>query len=101
MWLQAPEVPGSPEPGAAANQQWMLGPNVLVAPVVHEGASTKDVALPRGCWTYVPDGQRHPRPGERSTFRAPLGTLPYFFRCKTDPFRVKKPKKRRGKKPRK
>jgi alpha-glucosidase (family GH31 glycosyl hydrolase) len=92
MWLGAPEVPGSAAPGAAANQQWLLGANVLVAPVVHEGAVTKEVALPRGCWRYAPNGQRFRGPAV-VTVPAPLGTLPYFTRCGTSPFKAAKRRK--------
>jgi alpha-glucosidase (family GH31 glycosyl hydrolase) len=97
MWLAAPEASTGSAPGAPANQQWLLGPNVLVAPVVLEEFTTQDVALPRGCWRYVPTGQTHNGPGQ-ITVDAPLGTLPYFFRCGTDPFSVKKKKKKKRKK---
>src|SRR3712207_1176265 len=48
MWL---EFPGDAE-AAKQEQQWMLGPDLLVAPVVHEGATSREVYFPRGCWRH-------------------------------------------------
>src|SRR5207247_10234419 len=46
LWLQ---FPGDPK-AVVRDQEWMVGPNVLVAPVVTEGAATRSVYFPRGCW---------------------------------------------------
>ncbi len=82
LWLAAPEAPGA----ATESQEWLLGRNVLVAPVVEEGKTTRSVSFPRGCWRQRGgDGTRVEGPG-RATVTAPLGLLPYFFRCGTDPF---------------
>jgi alpha-glucosidase (family GH31 glycosyl hydrolase) len=68
------------------SQQWMLGPDVLVAPVVREGATTRRVRLPEGCWR-LPAGAAQRFRGPRSvTVPAPLGTLPYFVRCGARPW---------------
>jgi alpha-glucosidase (family GH31 glycosyl hydrolase) len=82
MWLGGPSAPG-----ASTNaQQWMLGPDVLVAPVVTEGAAQVEVSFPRGCWQHqAPGGDRHHGPGT-AVVSAPLGRLPYFFRCGERPF---------------
>ncbi|HEX8975639.1 MAG TPA: TIM-barrel domain-containing protein [Solirubrobacteraceae bacterium] len=67
------------------DQEWLLGPDVLVAPVVQPGASSRSVYFPAGCWRS-PDGSgTHTGPG-RATVPAPLIRLPYFFRCGTRPF---------------
>ena len=42
LWLAAPEAPGAHREA----QEWMLGPNVLVAPVVIEGARRRRGQLP-------------------------------------------------------
>jgi alpha-glucosidase (family GH31 glycosyl hydrolase) len=82
MWLGGASAPGA---GTDA-QQWLLGPDVLVAPVVTEGATTREVSFPRGCWEHrAPGGKRYTGPGT-GTVAAPLGRLPYFFRCGTRPF---------------
>lgn len=80
MWLQ---FPGDPR-AAGQDQQWALGPDLLVAPVVSEGATTRAVYFPAGCWRGA--GVRVRGPLQR-TVRAPLGTLPYFTRCGTSPLR--------------
>ena len=79
MWLQFP----GDRRAAAEDQQWMLGPNLLVAPVVAAGARSVRAYLPRGCWRS-PAGRRLQGPGRRRV-AAPLGRLPYFVRCGTRP----------------
>jgi alpha-D-xyloside xylohydrolase len=78
LWLADP----GDARAAAQDQEWLLGANVLVAPVVEEGATGRSVYFPPGCW-------RNPRTGRvrgPSTRRvaAPLGRLPYFVRCGTN-----------------
>jgi alpha-glucosidase (family GH31 glycosyl hydrolase) len=91
LWLAAPEAPAF-----GRDQEWMLGANVLVAPVVTEGETSRTVALPRGCWAHEPSGRRFTGPGS-ATVPAPLGALPYFFRCRTHPFKAPAGRKHRGK----
>lgn len=81
LWLA---LPGD-RAAARQDQEWMLGPDVLVAPVVDEGARSRRVYLPRGCWVEPETGRRLSGPGSRRV-AAPLGRLPYFFRCGTRPF---------------
>lgn len=57
---------------------FMLGEDVLVAPVIEQGAVTKTVRLPRGKWLYL--GKTELDGGTEVTVDAPLGTLPYFIR---------------------
>ena len=81
LWLQ---FPGDPT-AAAQQQEWTLGDNVLVAPVVTEGATSRHVYFPAGCWRAPQTGlvKRGPT---TAIVPAPLTTLPYFFRCGTTPF---------------
>jgi len=81
LWLSEPGDPAA----AAQDQEWLLGPDVLVAPVVAEGATKRSVYFPRGCWKRPSGGERHRGPGS-ATVSAPLTRLPYFFRCGTRPF---------------
>ncbi len=81
LWLSAPEAPGA----AREAQQWLLGPDVLVAPVVEEGATRRRVSFPGGCWQRQDAAGRFRGPG-RATVRAPLGAPPFFFRCGERPF---------------
>jgi alpha-glucosidase (family GH31 glycosyl hydrolase) len=81
LWLQFP----GDRRAAAQDQQWMLGPDVLVAPVVTQGATTRPVYFPAGCWRSPETGVQVMGPRTQSV-DAPLGRLPYFFRCGTAPF---------------
>lgn len=83
LWLQFPKDPEA----ARQDQQWMLGPDVLVAPVVEQGARSRRVYFPKGCWVRPGGGDRH-RGAGYVPVSAALGELPYFFRCGTDPFGV-------------
>jgi alpha-glucosidase len=78
LWLQ---FPGDAR-AAGQDQEWALGPNVLVAPVVTEGATRRPVYFPAGCWRGAGIRVRGPR---SRTVSAPLGALPYFVRCGTRP----------------
>lgn len=81
LWL---EFPGDAT-AAEQDQEWMLGDDVLVAPVVTQGASSRSVYLPAGCWREPDSGQvlRGPQSVE---YPAPLIVLPYFVRCGSEPF---------------
>jgi alpha-glucosidase len=61
---------------------FMLGPDILVAPVLDEGVSERGVHLPEhpGGWFDFHDG-RHFEGGQTVTVEAPLGRLPVFVRC--------------------
>jgi alpha-glucosidase (family GH31 glycosyl hydrolase) len=80
------EFPDDPK-AAEQDQQFMLGPDVLVAPVVVDKARSREVYFPRGCWRSPETGEEHRGP-RSARVEAPLGRLPYFFRCGTTPFKV-------------
>jgi len=83
LWLQ---FPGDPRAASEA-QEWMLGADVLVAPVVAQGATSRIVYFPTGCWRDPQTGLRVR--GRRSVVvPSPLTRLPFFFRCGKRPFRV-------------
>jgi alpha-D-xyloside xylohydrolase len=81
LWLAAP---GDAE-AARQDQSWMLGDDVLVAPVVKQGAASRDVWFPPGCWRDPESGTEYAG-GRSHAVAAPLTKLPYFFRCGTAPF---------------
>ena len=58
--------------------EYMLGNDMVIAPVVDEGAVTRRVTLPAGEWTDLYTGERHP--GGSFIAQAPLGRIPVFFR---------------------
>ncbi len=80
LWLADPAAAGS----ARADDQWLVGSDLLVAPVVREGARSRAVRLPPGCWRLRGAGPR--RAGGRTVVAAaPLASLPWFARCGTRP----------------
>ncbi len=82
MWLVDPQGARGPR----GDDQWLLGNNLLAAPVMVEGADSRPVRLPSGCWRLHGKG-RNLRGKRTIDVSAPLGTLPWFTRCGTDPLR--------------
>ncbi len=58
--------------------QFMLGSDILVAPVIKEHQYKREVVLPNGQWQYV-NGEIY-EGGKAVEVDAPLDTLPYFIR---------------------
>eukprot|EP01037_Dinobryon_pediforme_P001927 gene1927-1959_t len=59
---------------------YLLGPDLLVAPILTEGATTALVYLPSGAaWTHLWTGQTH-QGGETVKVDAPIGAPPLFHR---------------------
>jgi len=82
LWLAYPHD----KRAAQQDQEWLLGPDVLVAPVVIQGATSRRVHFPTGCWESPSTGRRYRGPASR-TLQVPLTQLSYFFHCATHPFR--------------
>jgi alpha-glucosidase len=61
------------------DDQYMLGDDILVAPVVEEGAVTRDIYLPTGMWESH-DGVNYIGPTRLTAYPAPLQTLPFFVK---------------------
>ncbi len=81
LWLQFP----GDRRAAAQEQEWTLGDDVLVAPVVQQGVSSRAVYFPIGCWRDPQTG-RVERGRREVVIHAQLTRLPYFFHCGTRPF---------------
>jgi sulfoquinovosidase len=81
LWLQYPELSAA----RREDQEWLLGADVLVVPVVTRGADSRSVLFPPGCWRSPDRGASYRGP-RRTRVSAPLTRLPYFFRCGTRPF---------------
>ena len=63
------------------DDQYLLGPDLLVAPVVTAGAREREVYLPRGAdWTDAATGEVHPG-GTTVRTPAPLEVVPVFLRA--------------------
>ncbi|XP_041980660.1 myogenesis-regulating glycosidase-like [Aricia agestis] len=61
--------------------EFLLGENILVAPVLTEGATARDIYLPSGTWLEEGDRERvHEGPTWIRSYPAPLHVLPYFVR---------------------
>ena len=80
LWLAYPSDPAA----RSQDQEWLLGPDLLVAPVVGQGASTRSVYFPRGCWRDPVRGRRYRGP-RSAILQAPVNELPRFFRCGKHP----------------
>jgi alpha-glucosidase (family GH31 glycosyl hydrolase) len=66
------------------SDQFMLGPDLLVAPVVEEGATERELYLPEGTWYHVLSGEAYVG-GERLVVPAPVGEPPVFSRERDRP----------------
>jgi alpha-glucosidase len=73
LMLEFPDDPRSRE----ISNQFMLGSNLLVAPVVTEGATTKTVYLPPGTWYHIWTGDVYEGDGDVA-IDAPIGQPPVF-----------------------
>ena len=61
-------------------EQYMFGSDILVAPVLYEGQTKREVYLPAGTkWTCVHDGKVY-EGGQTVTADAPLEVIPVFLR---------------------
>lgn len=69
-----------PELERHPDDQYLLGEELLVAPVVVRGARSKRVLLPPGEWVDWWSGERHQGPGDLEV-EAPLEKLPLFLRA--------------------
>jgi alpha-glucosidase (family GH31 glycosyl hydrolase) len=76
LWYHAPKDPATFD----ITDQFMIGPDLLVAPVLQKGATARDLYLPAGKWRDLKSGEvleggrwlrKHP---------APLDVLPLFVR---------------------
>ncbi|TDC76802.1 glycoside hydrolase family 31 protein [Streptomyces hainanensis] len=63
---------------ATVTDQFLLGPDILVAPVLDKGATTRTVTIPPGHWR-ADDGQEYEGP-RVAKVDAPLARLPWFRR---------------------
>lgn len=65
---------------AAADDQFMFGPDLLIAPVIEQSAVRRDVYLPEGTtWRDAWTDEVH-EGGQRIVRDAPLDTIPVFLR---------------------
>ena len=60
--------------------QYMLGEDILVAPVITKGQTERQVILPEGKWKYL--GNAEYDGGKTVTVPSPISVLPYFEKVK-------------------
>jgi alpha-glucosidase/alpha-D-xyloside xylohydrolase len=78
LWLNYPDDPTA----VAHGDEYLWGPNVLVAPVIEKAATSRRVYLPRGIWYDFWSGER--QGGGREIARpVDLSTLPLYVRAGT------------------
>lgn len=80
LWLADPAGGRTPR----GDDEWLLGPDLLAAPVLRPGATSRPVRLPPGCWRRRGAGRRLAG-GRTIRAAAPLGALPWYTRCGTRP----------------
>ena len=73
------------EPEAYTNgYEYLLGRDILVAPVVRAGKETTRVYLPRDSWIHIPTGEVY-EGGIYNAIPAPIGSVPAFVRRDASP----------------
>ena len=73
------EYPDDPMAWKAENE-YLLGTKVLVAPVISQGATTRSLYLPKGMWADYWTGEMLDG-GRQVEVSAPLDRIPVFFRA--------------------
>jgi alpha-glucosidase (family GH31 glycosyl hydrolase) len=57
-----------------------LGETILVAPIIEEGATSRDIVLPSGSWKDGNDGKVYEGPQILKAYPAPIDVLPFFIK---------------------
>jgi alpha-glucosidase (family GH31 glycosyl hydrolase) len=78
VWWSTPAA--GDERALLCDDEFLLGDNVLVAPVVHQGQRARDIYLPPGAWRDHWTDQVVEGPSELKDYPAPLDVLPIFHR---------------------
>lgn len=76
LFYEFPEDPGCWD----IKDAYLFGPDILVAPICHEKARSRQVYLPAGAsWVHAQSGQTYAG-GQTYDVEAPIDTLPVFLR---------------------
>lgn len=62
------------------DDEYLWGRDVLVAPVLEQGAESREIFFPDGTWVDISDPTRVYHGGDRIVYPAPLSVLPLFVR---------------------
>lgn len=74
------EYPDDPEI-FKLNDQFLLGKELLVAPVVQKSATTRQIYLPTGQWIDYNDGKSVYKGNQWINYPVTLNTIPVFVKC--------------------
>ena len=83
FWL-APED----EDALLCDDQFLVGDEILVAPVLYEGQRSRQIYFPPGNWKDRETGISYQGPTVVKNYPAPLSKLPFFFREDPDQTRM-------------
>lgn len=75
MWYEFPSL----EPGFATEDQFLLGPALLVAPVLEAGASSRILLLPESSRWFDAHTGLETKPGLVASLPPPLSPYPFGF----------------------
>ena len=73
-------TPSAPAP-SGRQDEYLWGRDVLVAPVMQQGATERTITFPEGTWIDMADPTRRYTASDTISYPAPLGTLPLFVRA--------------------
>uniref|UniRef100_A0A8D8Y1V9 Uncharacterized family 31 glucosidase KIAA1161 n=1 Tax=Cacopsylla melanoneura TaxID=428564 RepID=A0A8D8Y1V9_9HEMI len=78
LWWIAPSDPVA----LACGDEYLLGEDILVAPVLTKGAVARDIYLPKGQWKDAIDPEQVVYNGPKwlKNYPAPIDVLPYFLK---------------------
>ncbi|XP_068906949.1 myogenesis-regulating glycosidase-like [Tenebrio molitor] len=62
------------------DDEYLLGEKILVAPIVEEGSTSRDIVLPSGSWKDGNDGKLYEGPQILKDYSAPIDVLPFFIK---------------------
>lgn len=66
------------------DNEFMLGPNLLIASVLEEGSHMRSLYLPAGCWQDIWNGMEQNLPqGKWIERESPIELIPVYARCNT------------------
>ncbi|CAL8070655.1 unnamed protein product [Orchesella dallaii] len=60
------------------DDEYTLGDDIIVAPVLEEGATSRNIYLPQGTWSSYPDNESYIGPIWIMDYPAPLNKVPIF-----------------------
>ncbi|KAJ3658461.1 hypothetical protein Zmor_010196 [Zophobas morio] len=63
-----------------SNDQYLVGEEILVAPVIEQGATSRNIVIPAGTWKDGNDGTIYEGPQVLTDYPAPIDVLPFFIK---------------------